>query len=149
MCFRVSTSQRRDIVERRPPSCCARLQSFCDSRGTTLFMDPDDPNITRVGEVRALVRRPGGDVAVVCELAAVPDVPGCPLLARGSTRLAWLIDPATSDAAVCAVPMAFIRRVVHVVPDFADLGTRRGFDALPAELHDSKEDRQAMRCFEQ
>lgn len=42
----------------------------------------------RVGEVRAIVHRNDGDVAIVRRLVAVNAQPGCPLTARGFQRLA-------------------------------------------------------------
>lgn len=83
----------------------------------------------------------------MCEMAPVEGEPDCPFTARGCTRLRWLQLPGDPDCAVRVVPVASIRRVVHVVPDLGDLTLRRGCDALPAGAGDPLVDRLSMRYF--
>lgn len=100
-----------------------------------------------VAEVRAIVRRLEGDVAVVAEMEVVPGVPMCPFLSRGCTRLAWSAPVGNKDICLRTLPMASIRRMLHVVPDFADLASRRGVETTPAEWGDPVDERLAMRFF--
>lgn len=100
-----------------------------------------------VAEVRAIVRRPEVDVAVVADMEVVPGVPNCPLVSRGCTRLAWSVPVRKTDVCLRTLPLASIRRVLHVVPDFADLASRRGLEATPADWGDPVADRLAMRYF--
>jgi len=46
-----------------------------------------------------------------------------------------------------AVPVHRIRRLLHVVPDFADLAERHGYDAAPAPPDALPEHPQEMRYF--
>lgn len=112
-----------------------------------LFTAGDDAGTVFVGEVRALLRRTGGDVAVICEMAPAAPDPGCPLTARGCTRLRWMMRPCGEDTAVRLVPVERIRRVLNVVPDFRDLSARLGYEASPAMPHSPLAARLAMRYF--
>lgn len=112
-----------------------------------LYSSADDTSTLSVAEVRAIVRQPDGDVAVVADMAVVPGVANCPLVSRGCTRLAWSVHDGETDVVLRILPLPAIRRVLHVVPDFADLASRRGFDAKPAQWGDPVEDRLAMRFF--
>lgn len=112
-----------------------------------LFCPTDDLTCVSVGEVRTIVRGTEGDVAVLAQMKVVPAVPGCPLAARGCTRLAWSVCSGETDASLIAVPVSAIRRVLHVVPDFADLVSREGLDAEPAGLTDPLHRQLAMRYF--
>lgn len=114
---------------------------------SVLFCPTDDPRCVSVAEVRAIVRGSEGDVAVVAEMEVVAAVPGCPLAARGCTRLAWSIPPGQADVRLKAIPIVAVRRVLHVVPDFADLSKRRGLDAKPAGQCDAVQLRSEMRYF--
>lgn len=114
---------------------------------SVLFCPTEDPMCVSVAEVRAIVRGSDGDVAVVAEMKVVAAVPGCPLVARGCTRLAWNIPPGETDVRLKAIPIAAVRRVLHVVPDFADLVMRRGLDAKPAAPCDPVQLRSDMRFF--
>lgn len=100
-----------------------------------------------VTEMRAIVRRPEGDVAVVADMEVVPGVPNCPLVSRGCTRLAWSVPVRKTDVCLRTLPLASIRRVLHVVPEIADLASRRGLEATPADWGDPVADRLAMRYF--
>jgi len=100
-----------------------------------------------IGEVRAIVRTASGDQAVVAEMVPVASEPGCPLVERGCTRLQWHRRATETDCAVRVVPLARVRRVIHVVPDFKELADRRGFDAAPAEMDAPIEERLAMHYF--
>lgn len=112
-----------------------------------LYFSADDTSTLSVAEARAIVRQPDGDVAVLADMAVVPGVANCPLVSRGCTRLAWSVHDGETDVVLRILPLSAIRRVLHVVPDFADLASRRGFDAKPAQWGDPVEDRLAMRFF--
>lgn len=144
----VRISAKFDCGRRAPQivraSRCFRESPWLD---TVIYSANTGENTAFVGEVRALLRRPDGDVAIVCEMAPVNPVPGCPLAARGCTRLRWVQRPGEADCALRVVPVADIRRVVHVVPDFLDLSVRRGIAAAPASEEDPLDDRLAMRYF--
>jgi len=100
----------------------------------------------RYGEVRAILRYKEEDVVVICKLGEVAAVPKCPLAERLCTRLAWDLG---EDGAwgLEAVPLSRVRRVVHVVPDFADLKRRCGMKALPPSYIGPVEDLREMRYF--
>eukprot|EP00170_Pyropia_yezoensis_P000985 contig_4585_g988 len=112
-----------------------------------MYSSSGNASTLSVAEVRAIVRRPGGDFVVVADMVSVPGVPGCPLVARGCTRLAWSVPDGETDVCLRTMPLESIRRVLHVVPDFADLSCRRGLDAEPAKWGDPVEERLAMRFF--
>lgn len=112
-----------------------------------LFSPIDNPTSVSVGEVRAIVRDAVGDMAVLAQMDVVPAEPGCPMVARGCTRLGWSVRSGEEDVTLIAVPVSAIRRVLHVVPDFADLVSREGLDAEPAGLTDLVHRRLAMRYF--
>jgi len=100
-----------------------------------------------IGEVRAIVRTADGDKVVIVEMVPVAGEPGCPLVQRGCTRLRWHRRDEEADCAVRLVPLACVRWLVHVVPDFAELAARRGFEPLPAALGGPLVERLAMRYF--
>eukprot|EP00170_Pyropia_yezoensis_P000316 contig_1945_g317 len=95
----------------------------------------------RFGQVRALLRQEDKDVAVVAEMARTGVSDG-PLTSRGCAHLRWAWlpsgdpgpDAVGGSVRLLCVPVMRWHRVVHVVPDFADLFVRRGVGALPAEL---------------
>lgn len=111
------------------------------------FCPSPDRTLVAVAEVRAIVRRPEGDVAVIAEMEVVESVAGCPLTARGCTRLAWSVPEGREDVCLRAIPVKSIRRLLHVVPDFADLVGRLGVDAEPAAVSAPARARLAMRFF--
>lgn len=83
------------------------------------------------GQVRLLVRLPCcSDVAVVAELERVLSADECPLSARGCTNLQWTTvvvsgEPiAARHVKLRAVPVKSITKVVHVIPDSADMCRR-------------------------
>lgn len=105
-------------------------------------------DVEHVGEVRAIIRTPeSGDVAIVCNWDAAAAVPGCPLSNRACERLQWANPSASGQWSLSAIPFARIRRVVHVVPDFADLCKRKGHGALPPSPGAPVQDLKAMRFF--
>ena len=113
-----------------------------------VHFDPDDGQPGQcVGEVRALVRMDGQDVALVREWEPVDAVPGCPMAARDCQRLKWSMGDDDLEAAVRCVPVASIRRLSVVVPDFKDLQARHGVDAEPPGLHTAAHEHRAMRFF--
>jgi len=100
-----------------------------------------------VGEVRAIIRMEAGDLAVIMEMAPVNADDGCPLAERGCQRLQWLKWDGEVDCAVRLVPIEQVMRVVHVVPDFADLAARRGFGVGAVARDGPLSDRLAMRYW--
>lgn len=100
-----------------------------------------------VAEVRANVQRLEGDIAVVAEMDVVTGIASCASFARGCTRLPWSAPDGETDVRLQPLPFASIRRVLHVVPDFADLVRRRGCDAGPAGRNEPVAERLAMRFF--
>lgn len=112
-----------------------------------LYRANADSDVLSVGELRAIVRLPVGDVAVLCEMEPVAPVQGCPFARRGCTRLAWRVAPTARRIALRVVPVASIRRLVFVVPDFDDLTARCGPFALPPGRNGDLEARLAMRFF--
>jgi len=112
-----------------------------------LFQAGKHASRVRVGEVRALVRMPEGDVALVVEMVPVEAVPGCPLSLHGCLRLRWNIRDSETECVAREVPLHRIRRLIHVVPDFADLAERRGYEAAPASPYAPLPDRRDMCYF--
>jgi len=104
-----------------------------------------------IGEVRTMVRYPDQDVALIREWEPVEPVPGCPFHARGCRRLKWLMHAGDTNISVREVPIANVRRLAHVVPDFGDLLRRRGIEAVPpasgAPLYDELEMRFFVNAF--
>lgn len=145
---RVRVTARFDD-DRTAPQLLYAAASFRGSPwyDTVLYSPAADSTHVCVGEIRALVRRPSGDVAVLADMVAVEPVARCSLVARGCTRLAWHVPDGESDVRLRAVPLASIRRAIHVVPDFRDLAHRRGWDAEPAAWSSPREERLAMRYF--
>lgn len=88
-----------------------------------------------------LLRVGDGDKAVVAEMLPTGEANG-PLSTRGCTVLPWAWDgeqiPGGGPRGVrlALVPLGDCRRVVHTVPDFADLFLRRGVGASPVQLGD-------------
>lgn len=104
------------------------------------------------GQVRLLARLPGGsDVAVVAEMQRVLSADECPLSARGCTNLQWTTvvvggEPsAPRHVKLRAVPVNNIRRVVHAVPDSADMCRRLGVGRSPPFFGDIGEGVCSMR----
>lgn len=104
------------------------------------------------GQVRLLVRLPcGSDVAIVAELEHVLSADECPLSARGCTNLQWTTvvvggEPsAARHVKLHAVPVKNITRVVHVVPDSADMCRRLGVGSSPPSFGEIGEGLCSMR----
>jgi len=104
-----------------------------------------------LGCVRLVVRVIGGvvdDFAVVWCMEEVPSIPLCALTRSGCKRVAWCFYSADAEWPVLArVPLSRVLRVEHVVPDFQDLGDRRGLHAVPSNTPDNVEERHAARFF--
>jgi len=98
----------------------------------------------RYGEARAIMRYKEEDVVVMCKFREVETVPNCPLVKRLCTCLAWSFDR-EGEWELAAVPLSRVRRVVHVVPDFADLMERRGVKATPPSYIGRVSDLREMR----
>lgn len=88
------------------------------------------------GQVRALARLEGEDVAIVAALVRTGEDDG-PLTSRGCTHLRCEWQPCgpssgcDGNVRLLRVPVKHWRRVVQVVPDFADLFLRRGVRGQP------------------
>lgn len=121
-----------------------RGSSWYDS---IIYKPTSGSNHRCVGEVRAIIRQELGYAVVVMEMAPVDAEEGCPLAARGCQRLRWQKWDATIECALRAVPLERVIRVVHVVPDFANLAARRGFGATPAARDAPLQDRIKMRYW--
>lgn len=100
-----------------------------------------------VGEVRLLFHGAEQDMAVVCLWEAASPVPGCPLAARSCARLRWATSDAGDDFCVRVFPARRIRRVVHVVPDFAELARSAGMEAVPSTRTATMPHHSGMRFF--
>ena len=103
-------------------------------------------NVIHAGEVRAIIRCKDDDYAIICEMDVVDAEPGCPFNARFCTRFKWA-GHASSGSVIRAVPLRNVTRVIHVVPDFKDLASRKGLGAAPARYDGSRADLHAMRYF--
>ena len=68
----------------------------------------------------------------------------CPLQSRGCTRLQWHVAARATDVSVLSVPVANTLRIVHVVPDFAELAARTNLHTAPASLDAPVEERLAI-----
>ena len=104
------------------------------------------PNVIHAGEVRAIVRCKDDDYAVTCEMDVVDAEPGCPFGARFCTRFKWA-GHASTGPVIRAVPLRNVTRVIHMVPDFKDLASRKGLGVAPARYDGSRADLHAMRYF--
>jgi len=102
--------------------------------------------VVHAGEVRAIIRCKEDDYAVICAMDVVDAVPGCPFDVRCCTRLRWA-GSASTGPVIRAVPLKHVTRVIHVVPDFKDLASRKGMGAAPACDDGPPADLFAMRYF--
>jgi len=98
------------------------------------------------GEVRAIVRCKNLDYDIILKMDVVGGEPGCPFVSRFSTHFKWA-DSAAGGQVIGAVPMHNVTRVIHVVPDFMDLASRKGMAAASAGYSASSADRDATRVF--
>lgn len=99
------------------------------------------------GEVRLMFRGAEEDMAVVCLWEAVSLVPGCPLAARSCKRLRWSTAQAGNDFCARVSPTRRIWRLVHVVPDFADLARSSGVEAIPPARTAATTQHRGMKFF--
>lgn len=116
------------------------------THGSGVTSDDGEADVLLAGEVRAIIRCKEADYAVICEMAVVDPVAGCPLEERLCTRFRWA-GGSTGGPVIRAVPVHDITRVVHMVPDFNDLAKRKGMGAAPATYGSSSSDRGAMRYY--
>jgi len=111
----------------------------------------DAGGLKRVGWVRLVVRMvdgEGDDFAVVRLLEPAPPRPHCSLTRFGCERLAWSFPDACADwPTLVKVPLSCFLRLEHVVPDFRDLGDRRGLRARPSTVPDDAAERHASHFF--
>ncbi|KAK1869874.1 hypothetical protein I4F81_012339 [Pyropia yezoensis] len=93
----------------------------------------------------------GEDFTIVAELVRTGVADG-QFTSCGCTHLRWACreSPVAGDGHVrlLRVPMRDCHRIVHVVPDFADLFLRRGAGAIPAELGGAVKDVREQRYLE-
>lgn len=134
-------TRRRQLVRASPSF---RGAEWFDS---VLYTAGEDASVVFVGEVQALLRLPTGDVAVLFEMDPAAPERGCPLTAGRCTRLKWLQRPGEAVCAVRVVRVSAIRRLVHILPDFDDLSSRCGYDAVPAVSGSSLAARLSMRYY--
>ena len=114
------------------------------------FDDTDKPGGLLYGKARAIVHSVGGReerVVVVSVLTPCESEPGCPLVARGCTRLCWDMGAADEWPSLRAVPFSSVRRLLHVVPDMDWVALHHGVDAKPAPFERSAADRRDARFF--
>jgi len=104
-----------------------------------------------LGYIRLVVRMLAGavdDFVVVCRLHEVPSIPHCSLTRSGCKRLAWCFSSADDEWPLLArVPLSHVLRIEHVVPDFQDLGDRRGLRAVTSNIQDTAAERHVQRFF--
>lgn len=92
---------------------------------------------TQFGQVRLIVRRADEvDHVILAEMERVVGADECPLSSRGCTQLRWCASEPHERGAVAqvrlrAVPVTDIVRVVHIVPDCADMGRREKIGVTP------------------
>lgn len=114
-----------------------------------VLYDGDRDDEMLVGEVRAIIRERGQEVAIICNWEPTASPSGCPLAERNCTRLKWA-TPATAeegDWCLRAAPVRRIRRVIHVVPDFSALVRERGVEGRPPGNRADLGELRAMRYF--
>jgi len=129
-----------------------RLRATMNDRGApwldhVVFHPPGKPDERRLGHVRAIVRRQDGDHALLCLLRPTDKDIECPLQSRGCVHLQWHMAPGATDVTLVSVPLRDILRIVHVVPDLAELTGRMDVDTAPADFHAPLGERMAMRFF--
>lgn len=105
------------------------------------------PGTVSVGVLRAVLLIGHGDIAIVAELEEVAGQPGCPLQERGCARLAWRVFPGTTRIVIRIIPLSTIRRLLLLMPDFADLSERREVTAAPPSDAGNQAERVRMRFF--
>lgn len=109
--------------------------------------DGGAPGSASVGVLRAILRMGHGDVAIVAEMEEVAAQSGCPLQERGCARLAWRVYPNTTRIVVRVIPLSTVRRLLLLMPDFAELSQRRGVAAAPPRCDGNQVERLKMRFF--
>jgi len=129
-----------------------RLRATMNDRGApwldhVVFHPPGKPDERRLGHVRAIVRRQDGDPALLCLLRPTDKDIECPLQSRGCVHLQWHMAPGATDVTLVSAPLRDILRIVHVLPDFAELTGRMDVDTAPADFHAPLGERKAMRFF--
>lgn len=114
-----------------------------------VLYDGDRAHEMLVGEVRAIIRERGQEVAIICNWEPAASPPGCPLAKRAFTPLKWATLGTAEEGDWClrAVSVRRIRRVVHVVPDFSALVRARGVEATPPGHRADLGELRAMRYF--
>lgn len=86
-----------------------------------------------VGVVQAVLRMEHGDVAILSELEEDDAGPVWPLSDRGCVRFAWRAVRGASRIVLRVIPVASIRRLLLLMPDFAEISARRGVAAVPVD----------------
>ena len=112
-----------------------------------LYSPSRDDTRPCVGEVRAIVRGPTGDAAILFPINAVPSESLCPFAAHGCVRLRWRIYENVTELTLRLVPVGNVRRLAFVVPNFADLAARHCADADFPAMDSSLQARVDMRFF--
>lgn len=84
-----------------------------------------------MGLVRAVLRKEHGDVAILSQLEELDAEPGCPLNEKGCVRLGWRAVPGASRIAHRVIPVCSIRRLLLLMPEFAEISACRRAAAVP------------------
>jgi len=108
------------------------------------------PPVLHLGLARLLLRAVDGkrcDTVVVQCLEAADARPGCVLSEFNCRRLKWQVHPTTRFPVLRAIPLADVRRLEHVVPDFEDLCERWGLMGTPTTVPDTPREREEQRFF--
>lgn len=106
--------------------------------------------VLHLGLARLLLRAVDGkkcDTVVLQCLEAAEARPGCVLSEFNCRRFKWQIHPTTRMPVLLAVPLADVRRLEHVVPDFEDLCERWGLMGTPTTIPDTPREREEQRFF--
>lgn len=82
-----------------------------------------------------------GNIVVVQRLRPAPARSGCVLTKFGRARLRWAVPERSSFPSLAAVPVEYVRRLQHVVPDFEDLCARHGLFTFPGSTPETPRER--------
>jgi len=110
----------------------------------------DARGVVRYGEARSIVRSVGGsstEVVVLAGMDVCESTPGCPLVGGGCVRLCWEMELGDEWPALHAVPLMYVLRVEHVVPDQEQITREYGIAATPKTVPGTAAHRRAARFF--
>lgn len=105
----------------------------------------------RWGEARMVLRRVGPTrrpCVILRRMRVAAPVPGCVLTAHGCQRLAWHFQsPEAMWPTVEVVEVGQLLRLENIVPDWRDLASRRGIDAMPSQEPTTMDEYRQQRFF--